>query len=189
MQTQDLTRMYCPWMAIGGSLQGMAEVPGPKTAGFIAAMLKGLHAWWGDDETPWCGVFVAHCLQAAGLPLAKEWWRARGWQGYGRSFPLSTSSRDIPYGALVVLDRPPRPRDGHVGFFAGRVERSDWRNGGVSLLGGNQGNAVRYASFPRDRVVYWAWPGDALPVTIGRLLVAKGNGLLHAAPAPSTGEA
>jgi uncharacterized protein (TIGR02594 family) len=143
-------------MLVAQGLLGGAEIPGPKTAGFIAAMLKGLHAWWGDDETPWCGVFVAHCLKASGLPIAKQWWRARGWVGFGQEFSLGHKPRHIPYGALVVLERPPSQHSGHVGFLA---RPTSFTNGsGVVLLGGNQDNKVSYARYPIGRVLWWGWP-------------------------------
>jgi uncharacterized protein (TIGR02594 family) len=161
-------------MLVAQDLLGQAEIPGPKTAGFIAGMLKGLHAWWGDDETPWCGVFVAHCLKAAGLPIAKQWWRARGWVGHGFLYATSRPVLDIPYGALVVLDRPPSKSHGHVGFH---VKATHFNDGpGVVLLGGNQGNKVSYASYPKRRVIYWCWPGAMLPYDETLRLVGLANG-------------
>lgn len=188
-KTQLLTH-YAPWLLEATRLLGTTETPGPKTTGAIAAMLKGLHAWWGDDETPWCGTFVAHCLKSSSMPIAKQWWRARGWEGFGQELVVPKTSagvRHIPYGALVVLSRPPRPADGHVGFFAGRVAHSTWNGGGVSLLAGNQGNAVGFASFPLERVVYWCWPGASLSRVSGECLVALANG--QPIGLPSTGEA
>jgi hypothetical protein len=29
-----------------------------------------------DDETPWCGTYVAHCLQTSGVKFPKDWFRA-----------------------------------------------------------------------------------------------------------------
>jgi uncharacterized protein (TIGR02594 family) len=166
-------------MLVAQDLLGQAEIPGPKTAGFIAGMLKGLHAWWGDDETPWCGVFVAHCLKAAGLPIAKQWWRARGWEGFGTPYAPDRFAREIPYGALVVLDRPPGKSHGHVGFY---TKPTLLRDGpGLVLLGGNQDNQVSYASYPRRRVVYWCWPGTSAPYDflLARLVgVANGTAVL-----------
>lgn len=181
-------RTVCPWMLEARLLLGQGEIPGPKTAGFIAAALKRLHAWWGDDETPWCGVFVASCLQAAGYPIAKEWWKARGWVGFGQPFPANERATDVPYGALVVLDRPPSKANGHVGFYAGTARDR------VVLLGGNQGTkehptgAVSYASFPRGRVVYWCWPGAALDRNSRIALANRATGVIPNA-GTSRGEA
>lgn len=187
MTPNELLRVYAPWMVLASSMRGQAEIPGPKTAGFIAGMLKGLHAWWGDDETPWCGVFAAHCLKESGLPTAKAWWRAKGWVDFGIPLPPSLNVRSIPYGALVVLNRPPKPGDGHVGFF----DRSTYfsTGDGVSLLAGNQGNQVCSASFPRQRVAYWCWPGPPLPPSIAALLVAMANGQGMKPVPVSSGEA
>lgn len=186
MSTPDW-KTHCPWMLTAMACLWRKEVPGPQTADFISAMLKRLHAWWGDDETPWCGTFVAGCLQEAGLPVASQWWRARGWVGFGHYLPLNASVQDIPYGALVVLDRPPSLSNGHVGFYAGRADARYGRDGLV-LLGGNQGDAVSYASFPRRRVIYWSWPGVArLAFPAERELITYAQRPLVAHP--STGEA
>lgn len=189
MTPNELLRVYAPWMLLASSLRGTEEIPGPKTSGVIAGMLKGLHAWWGDDETPWCGVFAAHCLQESGLPKAKQWWRAKGWVGFGVTIPLDIGVRSIPYGALVVLNRPPRDADGHVGFFDRATYFSTGSGNGVSLLAGNQGNKVCSASFPKERVAYWCWPGPPLPVSIAPLLIALANGQGMKPVPVSTGEA
>lgn len=187
MTAAEMILRHCPWMAEAKSHLGKAEIPGVQTAGFIAAMLRNVHAWWGDDETPWCGVFVAHCLKTAGRPLAKQWWKARGWVGYGYPWPLRNA---IPYGALVVLNRPPRVSDGHVGFFTGRVQMQQWPTGGVKLLAGNQGNKVCHASFDARRVIYWGWPGESLPAPdVMSLLAAYAASNVASPVRPSAGEA
>ena len=40
---------------------GLAEIPGKQHNPVIVNWLTALGAWWNDDETPWCGTFVAHC--------------------------------------------------------------------------------------------------------------------------------
>lgn len=58
---------------------GVREIKGPQHSGRILGWLDELKAWWHDDETAWCGVFVAHCMHAAGVPLPKFWMRAKDW--------------------------------------------------------------------------------------------------------------
>lgn len=53
------------WLQFARSQIGVREIPGAPTAPAIAAWLNRLRAWWTDDETPWCGVFVAACQQRA----------------------------------------------------------------------------------------------------------------------------
>lgn len=188
----ELLRMHCPWVLEMRKHLGGREVPGPETAGFIANWLRRLGAPWADDETPWCGVAMAGCMEAAGLPFPRAYYRARQWVGFGRSIANGKASvaavrRGIPYGALMVLDRPPRASDGHVGIYAGYAERSD--GPAISLLAGNQGNAVSYATFPLSRVIYVGWPTEKpLSVDLGRYLIARALGFAPM-PAASPGEA
>lgn len=155
-----------PWMDSAVSLIGVKEIPGPATAPAITKMLKKLRAWWQDDETPWCGTTVGYCMADAGFPIVTHWYRARAWEAYGEPLlaplvPRKNRERGarevtcIPFGAIIVMDRPPRPQDGHVGFYVGPVRGQSelfW------LLGGNQGNQVKVAAFEWDRVVSIRWP-------------------------------
>lgn len=63
------------WFETAKKFDGLREVQGPKHNGIILGWLEKLNAWWKDDETPWCGVFVAHCMQEAGLPFPKYYMR------------------------------------------------------------------------------------------------------------------
>ena len=47
------------WLKIARSYEGLKEIPGPRHNQTIIRWLGKLKAWWSDDETPWCGVFVA----------------------------------------------------------------------------------------------------------------------------------
>lgn len=132
------------WIEAGRLQLGVAEIPGPQTAAPIASWLHQLRAWWSDDETPWCGTFVAHCIDAAGLPLPKNWMRAKAWAEWG-----SRLSAPIP-GCIVVFERQ---GGGHVGFVVGRDRR-----GNLMVLGGNQGNRVSIAPFDRQRAIAYVWP-------------------------------
>jgi uncharacterized protein (TIGR02594 family) len=110
----------------------------------IVSWLAKLGAWWRDDETPYCGAFVAGVLVDAGLPVVREWYRARSWAAYGEGLVLPT------YGCLVVFERT---GGGHVGFVVGEDER-----GRLMVLGGNQGDSVSIAPFDRSRVIAYRWP-------------------------------
>lgn len=141
------------WMAYALTLIGVREVPGPGNSTVIAGWLKKLRAWWSDDATPWCGVFVAHVMQQAGIVLPKHWYRAKGWLEWGKTCAPA-------YGAVCILDRQ---GGGHV-FFVTRVSR-----GFVWGVGGNQGDKVSEAKFDRGRVLGFRWPAhlpDPLPLTL-----------------------
>lgn len=138
------------WLAEARKYIDVAEIKGPKSNDLIARWLVGLSAWWSDDETPWCGVFVANCIKAAGLPLPKFWMRAKAWADWG-------SKLSSPFlGCVVVFERV---GGGHVGFVVGRAA-----NGNLMVLGGNQGDKVCIRPFELSRVVGYYWPpGLSLP--------------------------
>lgn len=135
------------WMEEARRHLGVAEVPGAKTAPVIARWLQRLKAWWADDETPWCGVFVAACLGAYGFALPVHWMRARAFLAWG--LPLGKPV----VGCIAVFERP---GGGHVGFVVGQDRR-----GRLLVLGGNQGDKVSIAVFDRNRVVGYRWPSEA----------------------------
>jgi len=136
------------WLEFARKHVGLSETPGKATTPIIQKWLLGLKAWWTDDETAWCGVFVAACVKEAGLSLPKHWYRARAWLDWGR--PLAGPA----LGAVVVYERGGA---GHVGFVVGMDER-----GRVMTLGGNQGNRVSIAPFDETRVLGFRWPADSL---------------------------
>ena len=143
------------WMVEARKHIGLAEIPGPKTHPTITAWLKKLQAWWADDETPWCGVFVAACIDAARLPLPKFWMRAKAWAEWGERL-----AAPVP-GCVVVFERH---GGGHVGFVVGRTSSNL-----LMVLGGNQGNRVSVAPFESSRVVGYFWPAG-VPRPYGRPL-------------------
>jgi len=130
---------------------GLKEIPGPKHNPIILRWIRSLKGWFTDDETPWCGTFVAHCLQEAGLPIPKNWFRAKEYGAYGTYCPKNA----IPFGAICVKSRQ---GGGHV-FFA--VASS--RDGRIIYgLGGNQRNMVNITSFGLDDIDSVRWPDSSL---------------------------
>lgn len=135
------------WLDKAQALVGVHEVPGPKHSPVILRWLRNLNAWWADDETPWCGTFVAHCLQEAGQPVPKLWFRAKGWVDYGS---LLRPDRLAP-GAILVFERA---GGGHVGFYVGEDA------GHYFVLGGNQANGVNVMKLGKTRLIASRWPKD-----------------------------
>lgn len=134
---------------------GLKEIPGSKHNSTIQSWLAQLKAWWTDDETPWCGVFVAHCMKSTGNPIPKGWYRAKEWLNWG------IESNTPKLGCVVVFDRK---GGGHVGFVVGKDN-----SGRLFVLGGNQGNQVSIAPFDMSRVEGYRVPVDfalqsALPI-------------------------
>lgn len=122
------------WVAVARVLLGTREIKGPTNTALIAKGWARLGApWFNDDETPWCGWFVGHCVDAAGLPYPGkgEFARAKAWLNWGKPCPPAV-------GAVVVFSRA---GGGHVGFLVGESATHYY------VLGGNQDNMVSIAPF------------------------------------------
>lgn len=146
------------WMTEAFKHVGLREIPGKNHNSTILKWLVSLKAWWREDETPWCGTFVAHCLRTAKLETPKHWYRAKAYALCGS--PCNKDS--IPFGAICIKSRQ---GGGHV-FFA--VARS--RDGQTIYgLGGNQGNMVSIVPFKLGEIDAVRYPPNggiriALPV-------------------------
>lgn len=144
------------WIEEARKYLGLNEIPGPKHNATILSWLSQLKAWWKEDETPWCGTFVAHCVREAGLTVPQYWMRAKAWADWGVKLQAPAP------GCIVVFERE---GGGHVGFVVGKDSR-----GNLMVLGGNQGNRVSIAPFSTARVLAYVWPlavprdGEALPL-------------------------
>lgn len=135
-----------PWVEAARKSIGLKEIPGKEHASEIVRMLITLKAWWRDDETPWCGVFIAHCMKEALLPYPSKYYRALEWNSYGIKL-------DRPaYGCIVVFSRT---GGGHVGIVVGKDEK-----GRLMVLGGNQSNQVSIAPFDRARATGFRYPDN-----------------------------
>lgn len=141
------------WFDIAKSYIGVKETPGRQHNSTIRSWLERLGAWWRDDETPWCGVFVAHCLREAGLPVAKNWMRALAWIEYGANLRTTV----VAPGAILVFSRK---GGGHVGFYVGENQTHYF------VLGGNQSNSVNVSKIAKERCAAIRWP-KGVPVVGG----------------------
>lgn len=133
------------WFTEAKKHTGLKEIPGPRHNTVILSWLTKLGAWWRDDETPWCGVFVAHCMREAGLPVPKYWMRARAWSDYGANLRAT----HVAPGAILVFARK---GGGHVGFYVGEDETF------YHVLGGNQSNMVNVMRIAKARCIAIRWP-------------------------------
>ncbi len=135
-----------PWMDIAMKELGQREVSGSKANPRIVEYLTSTSLdrdYRETDETPWCAAFVTWVLKQAKMRNTKSAW--------ARSYLKSGNELDKPqYGCIVVLERG--QTSGHVGFFVEESEKY------VKLLGGNQGNKVSLADYPKTRVLSYRWP-------------------------------
>lgn len=151
------------WMRLARQHIGLKEIPGPRHEPTIQKWLRQLGAAWKDDETPWCGTFVAAMLQDAGLPIITRWASSRAWASYGAN--LRTTH--LAPGAILVFWRgSPSSWQGHVGFYAGEDATH------YHVLGGNQSNAVNIQRIAKTRLVASRWP-RGVPVFGGPVWLAS----------------
>jgi uncharacterized protein (TIGR02594 family) len=120
---------------------------------------------------PWCGLFVAHCLEAAlpGIPIPHPRFRARPWETWGN--PCAPQ-----LGAVMVFwHYHPRAPFGHVGFY--------WAEDATSfhIIGGNQRDRVTIRPYPKDRLTACRWPAGRAQPRLGRYLA-------HGRSAPAQGQ-
>lgn len=157
-----------PWYAEAWRLLGVTEVGGAGDNQMIVAWAKDLAISYGDDEIPWCGLFVAHCigsqLTAELLPTGPL--GARNWAKFGN--PVTPQP-----GAVMVFWRGSRDGfQGHVGFYAGE---EDGKNGAYHILGGNQSDKVCVTKVAKDRFLGARWP-STVPAASGKALKVKADG-------------
>ena len=133
------------WMNEAAEHLGLREIPGKRHNPIIMRWIRQLGGWFTDDETPWCGTFVAHCLRAADHKVPRHWYRAKAYAGWG-----VPCERRV--GAIAVFGRK---GGGHVGFIVGESTSN------LYILGGNQRNEVNISPIAKDRLIAVRWPATA----------------------------
>jgi uncharacterized protein (TIGR02594 family) len=96
-----------------------------------------------SDEVPWCSSFANWVVEMGGGKGTKSA-AARSWLDWGK---VTTSPQA---GDIVVFDRKDKtnPHAAHVAFFVGFIG-TDF----VRVIGGNQSDMVKYANYPKDKVL------------------------------------
>lgn len=141
------------WLKHAETYIGTKEISGPRHNTQIQRWLVEMKAWWKDDETPWCGVFVGVVLKETGLHYPSAYYRAASFINYGNNLRTDRLSP----GAILVFRR----RGGfHVCFY---ISESPTH---YQVLGGNQGNEVNISSIPKGSLVASRWPSNQ-PVVLG----------------------
>jgi uncharacterized protein (TIGR02594 family) len=125
-----------PALAKARAYLGLKEFPGAATNPTIGGWLARLKASWRDDETSWCGTFVAECHSEAGIEPVNGWAGARNWINFG-----SAGRSNARLCRRVLARCAVSGWQGHVGFVVGQGQ-----GGNLMVLGGNQGDAVSRSS-------------------------------------------
>jgi uncharacterized protein (TIGR02594 family) len=146
--------MPLPWFSMATHFKGLSEVHGSVDNPQIVEMFRvSGHPEVKDDETPWCAAFVGACLRLSGYRSSGSL-GARSYENFGRDVKSAPEK-----GCIVVFTRGnPKAGTGHVAFY----DHDDGDN--VVVLGGNQGDAVTLASFPKSRVLGYRMPVDTAPL-------------------------
>ncbi|WP_260597800.1 TIGR02594 family protein [Sphingomonas endolithica] len=161
------------WLGHARSLLGTREAAGaansPTILGWAKLLgTKVLGMVYNADSVPWCGLFVANCLRAAGIDLSgmKVAVRAKEWATWGSNL----SPLVLAPGAILVFDRE---GGGHVAFYVGE-DRSYYH-----VLGGNQGDKVSIMRLEKSRCIARRWPrgvpviGKPVKLTAGGVPVSS----------------
>lgn len=135
------------WLSTARQLIGTKEKPGSSDNPVIVAWAKKIGGWEGGyyqhDDTPWCGLFVAHCLTENKITPPKGFLAALSYQNWGDKCDPA-----VP-GAVLVFGRK---GGGHVGFYVSEDDTA------YHVLGGNQSDAVTITRVAKDRLVDARWP-------------------------------
>ncbi|MGO8323698.1 TIGR02594 family protein [Rhizobium ruizarguesonis] len=137
------------WMREARRFMGLKEIAGAASNPTILGWAKRLGGWivsfYTNDDTPWCGLFVGNLISTT-LPqerLPSNPLGALEWGKFGQ--PMTAPA----LGAILVFQRP---GGGHVGLYAGEDDEN------YIVLGGNQGNSVKFSPVEKRRCVGIRWP-------------------------------
>lgn len=147
---------------------GTKEVVGPKNNPLIMNWVKelGVGHVFADEGVPWCGLFVAYCMKAAGRAYPTHFYRAKEW---GVWDGLGLAGGGQKFGDVLVFWRD---GGGHVGFYVGEDKSA------YHVLGGNQGDAVSVVRIAKQRLIATRRPKYFAPPANVRRIQLAGSGVL-----------
>ena len=138
---------------------GLREAPGAASSPRILEMAGhvGAHSYYKADATPWCALALADWVKQAGFTLPFDPLAAKNWAKFGTPVAL----KEAALGDVLVMERV---GGNHVTMYVGEDDRNFYG------LGGNQGNEVCIAAFPKSRITHvrrCAWK-IAQPQNVGK---------------------
>jgi uncharacterized protein (TIGR02594 family) len=146
------------WISAAEKELGEKEIAGDKHNSRILQYHATTSLKAKADETAWCAAFVNWVLEESGYD-GKKSASSHAWKtwGDGLSKPAVGAVAFIDWGK-VFPNKPKKQGKGHVGFVVGRT--ADNR---IVLLGGNQGNEVKYAGFMESHIHAYRVPKGYRP--------------------------
>jgi uncharacterized protein (TIGR02594 family) len=140
-----LQGIYLPLLVDHGfQLWGTTEIPGPKSNPEILAWAEELRLQkvYTNDDTAWCGLFMAYVVKQSGrTPIPNPLW-ARNWAKWGAKVDLLKDKASL--GDVLVFERG---SGGHVGIYIAEDATTYY------VLGGNQSNTVNVARYQKSRLL------------------------------------
>ncbi len=131
------------WIRMASQELGITEIPGKMNNPRISEYFRSIGAGHSADEIPWCSSFVNFILKKSGYKITGSG-AARSWLKYGPVIPYKKY-------AIVIFKRG-AAWQGHVAFVMGETPDK------IRVLGGNQGNKVSIAEYPKKDVLGYRWP-------------------------------
>jgi uncharacterized protein (TIGR02594 family) len=137
------------WIEIAEREKGVSEVAGNGSNPRIVEYHKATRLGASDDSVAWCSSFVNWVMMKAGCH--------RTYSAAARSWLQSDSGerlKSFKPGCIVVFARGNQPWQGHVAF--GIEMDGDY----IKCLGGNQGDKVSVAKYPKIKALGYIWPKE-----------------------------
>ncbi len=149
------------WIKEAYRLLGTLETPGLGNTRIIMDWAKDLDQWYPGDDVPWCGLFMAHCMNYGAPDEPQDFNRlgAREWRKFGVKVEPSA-------GAIAVFWREHKTTSfkGHVAFLLGEHDDDT-----LVILGGNQSDAVSITKIAKDRLLECRAPASWTPLPIKQM--------------------
>ena len=140
-------KLQPPWMDTAIALLGLKEDTSSKSNQKILKwaelVAEGVDVDYTTDSIPWCGLFVAFCMQDNGLEIVDQPLWARNWNKAGSKLS------EPAHGAIMTFARG---TGGHVGFYVS--EDASYYH----ILGGNQSDSVSITKVAKGRCLGYRWP-------------------------------
>lgn len=159
-----------PWIKTARELISQKEIPGSKSNSVILEWARQIGGWiakfYKNDDIPWCGLFVGHCLNANGFKVPPDMLLAPAWKKYGKKL-------DRPMYGCIAVFRWTNGRQ-HVGYIIAEDKNYYY------TLGGNQSNQVKISPYAKGTVTAAVWPicdliPEKLPLPIEKIEPEKGS--------------
>lgn len=152
------------WLQIAVSYEGQREIKGPQTAPFISKFLQRLKSAWKDDETAWCGTFIAGVLDETNVKFHRGTLGQPGLLRWPTHWYRALAYADPLYGAHLnpkqyrpgAICAKTRKGGGHVFFYLGESATH------IYGIGGNTSDSVKCAWYPKSEIEAVVWPQGSI---------------------------